>query len=194
MIPCLSNGAGRRRSRRLPVPLLLAVASSLLAPACEKVPLLAPSGSTIVLTAAANALPTNGTTDIIAQILESGGTPPHSGTHVIFTTTLGTIRPSEVNTDVNGRVVVKFLAGTANGTATIIASSGGATTGTTGAVKIAVGTAAVGRVTVSASPATVPAIGGSTTITASVLDVNATCSARRPSPSRRRRDRCRVGS
>ena len=143
-----------------------------MATACEKVPLLAPSGSTITLTASTNALSANGSADIIAQILEASGTPPHSGTQVTFTTTLGTIQPSEARTDINGRVVVKFVAGGANGNATITAFSGGATTGANGAVKIAVGTAAVGRVIVNASPAAVPAVGGLSTITANVLDVN----------------------
>ena len=39
-------------------------------------------------------------------------------------------------------------------------------------VKIAIGTAAVGRVSVNASPATVPNSGGSTTVSASVFDIN----------------------
>jgi hypothetical protein len=145
---------------------------TLAAGACEKVPLLAPSGSTITLTASTNALPVNGSVDIVAQIIEASGTPPHSGTHVIFTTTLGTIQPSEATTDVNGRVVVRFLSGGSNGTATITASSGAANTGSNGALRISVGSAAVGRVILNASPATVPAIGGSTSIIANVLDVN----------------------
>lgn len=151
---------------------IIGVASALAATACEKVPLLAPSGSTITLTASTNALSANGSADIIAQILEASGSPPHSGTQITFTTTLGTVQPSEARTDINGRVVVKFVAGGANGNATITAFSGGATTGANGAVKIAVGTAAVGRVIVNASPAAVPAVGGLSTITANVLDVN----------------------
>src|SRR6202040_2695738 len=114
----------------------------------------------------------NGTTDLTAQVLEASANPPHSGTLITFTTTLGGIEPSEARTDVNGRVIVKFSAGASNGTATIVASSGGATTGTAGAAKIAIGTAAVGRVTVNATPATVPNSGGSTTITANVFDIN----------------------
>jgi hypothetical protein len=85
--------------------------------ACEKVPLLAPVGSTITLTASTTALPVNGATQLIAQIIEASGTPPHTGTHVIFTTSLGTIEPPEIETDINGRAVVTFRAGTANGTA-----------------------------------------------------------------------------
>ena len=62
--------------------LLAAVLSlaALVTVACEKVPLLAPTGSTITLTSATTALPVNGTSDLIATILESAGTPPHSGT------------------------------------------------------------------------------------------------------------------
>lgn len=159
-------------SRRSSISLSALGVLALLASACQKVPLLAPSGSTITLTASTTALSANGTTTIIAQVLEAAGTPPHSGTHVTFATTLGRIEPAETNTDINGRVVVTFVAGGANGTATITALSGGATTGANGAIKIAVGTAAVGRVTVNANPAAVPAIGGSTTVTAFVLDVN----------------------
>jgi PKD repeat protein len=140
---------------------------------CEKVPLLAPSGSTITLTAATNALPANGSAQIVAQVLEAAGTPPHSGTHVIFTTTLGKVEPSEAKTDVNGRVTVTFIAGGINGTARITASSGGATSGTDGAITIAVGTAAVGRVTLTANPSTISSNGGVSTITANVADINA---------------------
>src|ERR1700730_10954070 len=152
--------------------LAFGLATLLLTGACQKVPLLAPTGSTIILTASANALPTNSTADLTATVLESSGNPPHSGTLITFTTTLGGIEPSEARTDVSGRVIVKFSSGLANGTATITAPSGGATTGTAGAVKIAIGTAAVGRVSVNASPATVPSTGGSTVITATVFDIN----------------------
>jgi hypothetical protein len=139
---------------------------------CEKVPLLAPTGSTITLTAATNVLSANGSTDIIAQLLEAAGTPPHSGTVVSFTTSLGTIEPADARTDVSGRVIVKFRAGANNGVATIGATSGAATTGANGVIKISVGTAAVGNVTLSASPNPVSANGGVSAITANVVDLN----------------------
>lgn len=160
--------------------LLAAGAFSLALSACEKVPLLAPAGSTIILTASTNALPANGTTDILAQVLEAAGTPPHSGTLVTFTTTLGVLEPSEARTDISGRAVVKFRASGVNGNATIVASSGGATTGTTGAIKIAVGTAAVGSVRLGANPATVSGNGGVSTITAGVVDINGNALASAP--------------
>lgn len=140
--------------------------------ACQRVPLLAPSGSTLTLTTTSTALPVNGTTRIIAQIIEPAGTPPQSGTHVSFTTTLGAILPSETETDINGQAIAMFNAGGASGTATITAISGGVSVASAGALKILIGTAAVGRVIVNATPQTVPAVGGSATISASVLDVN----------------------
>ena len=140
--------------------------------ACEKVPLLAPSGSTLTLISTATALPLNGTSQLIAQLIEPAGTPPHSGTSITFTTSLGSIEPADATTDTAGRAVVTFNAGTLNGTATITAMSGGVSASGNNAIKIAVGTAAVGRVIVSASPTLVPALGGVSTITATVLDLN----------------------
>src|SRR5207249_3174950 len=142
-----------------------------LAAACQKVPLLAPSGSTINLTASQTAIPANGTAQLIAQLLEPAGTPPHSGTHVIFTTTLGTIEPSEVETDVNGRAVATFKAGGANGNATITASSGGATASGNNAIRIAVGTAGVGSVVVSANPTLISPQSGTSVSTAGVSEI-----------------------
>jgi hypothetical protein len=160
----------RPRPGVLVIAVLFGVAA--LTAGCEKVPLLAPGGSTITLTASTTALPVNGTTQLIAQVIEAGGTPPHRGTQVSFTTTLGTIEPADGQTDANGRVIATFKAGTANGTATIRAISGGASVAAESAVKIAVGTAAVGRVNVSASPSLIPALGGSATITTTVFDIN----------------------
>src|SRR6266571_6043666 len=120
-----------------------ALAAAALTGACQKVPLLAPSGSTITITASTTALPVNGTTQLVAQVIEPSGTPPHSGTEITFTTTLGTIQPAQAETDAAGRVVVTFNAGTANGTAVITAISGGASASGNSAIKIAIGTAAV---------------------------------------------------
>jgi hypothetical protein len=140
--------------------------------ACQRMALLAPAGSTITLTPLATALPLNGTTNLIAQVIEPAGTPPQAGTLVTFTTSLGTIQPIEAETDAGGRVMVTFNSGTQSGTATIIALSGGVTTGAAGGVKIAIGAAAVGRIVVAANPTTVSAQGGVATITASVADLN----------------------
>ena len=145
---------------------------SVLAAGCEKVPLLAPSGSTITLTATATALPLNGTTQIVAQVVEPSGTAPHSGTQVTFTTTLGSVQPANVETDTNGQAIAIFRAGTSNGTATITAISGGVSASGNAAVKIAIGTAAVGSVRLGANPTILPPTGGTTSLVAQVFDIN----------------------
>ncbi len=158
------------RSRRAIRALGVFVYVALAALSCEKVPLLAPSGSTITLSTATSALGFNGTADISAQVLEAAGTPPHSGTHITFSTNLGTVEPAEVQTDVNGRATTRFNAGNSSGIATIIASSGGATVAAANAIKIAVGSAAVSAVVATANPAIVSSRGGNATISAKVTD------------------------
>jgi hypothetical protein len=146
------------------------VGLAILTSSCQKVPLLAPSGSIITLLATTSALPVNGSTEIIAQLIEPSGTPPQRGTLVTFTTTLGTIQPSQAETDVTGRAVVRFHAGVGSGTAVISAISGGVAVASANALKIAVGNAAVGGITVSANPTSLSAAGGTSTINASVFD------------------------
>ena len=147
------------------------MAAAALSVACQKVPLLAPAGSTITLTTAASTLPINGSTDVIAQIIESGGVPPHEGTRVTFTTSLGRLQPSEADTDVGGRAIVKFIA-TSSGVASITALSGGTSIAAANAVKIQVGAAAVGAVSLQANPSTLPSAGGTTDLTATVSDTS----------------------
>jgi len=162
-----------------------------LAAACDKVPLLAPTGSVITLLAAADTVPLNGQVEIVANVIEQGvastpstgngtpaptsststagaGTPVQNGTLVSFTTTIGRIEPSEARTN-NGQVRVKFISSSQSGTATITAFSGGAS----GRLEnLKVGSAAVERVLVSASPQTLGPSGGSATITARVEDTS----------------------
>src|SRR5262245_28250015 len=164
---------------------------------CDKVPLLAPSGSVISLFAAANVVPINGDIEIVANVIENGttattpapagngntttttpgttsttnpgaGTPVQNGTVVSFTTNIGHIEPSEARTS-NGQVRVRFFAGAQSGVATITAFSGGAS----GKLEnLKVGAAGVERVVVSASPQTLPPAGGNSTISARVEDVS----------------------
>jgi adhesin/invasin len=158
--------------------LALVLAAALAAGSCDKVPLLAPSGSTVTLSANATTAPTGGTVGLTAFVTESAGTAVQNGTTVRFTTTLGTVTPASVQTS-NGLAIATFNAGDQSGIATISAVSGGATgtgtgTGTGGTttpvntVRITVGTAAVQAVTVRANPATVPASGGTVQIIANV--------------------------
>ena len=122
--------------------------------ACDKVPLLAPTGSVITLLPATTTVSLNSEVTIIATVIENGqavggtrhrtahrsgaGTPVQNGTLVSFTTTIGRIEPSEARTH-NGQVSVRLITSGASGTATITAYSGGAS-----ATKdLKVGTAAV---------------------------------------------------
>src|ERR1051326_3228228 len=91
--------------RRFGLSFAAALAAATLAVSCQRVPLLAPSGSTITLTSSTNALPVGGTTQLIAQVIEPSGTPPHSGTQITFTTTIGSIEPAQAETDAGGRGV-----------------------------------------------------------------------------------------
>jgi PKD repeat protein len=87
---------------------------------------------------------------------------------VSFTTTLGSIEPTEARTQ-NGEVRVKFNASGQSGLATITAYSGGAS----GRLEnLKVGSAAVERVLVSASPQTLGPAGGAATISTRVEDVS----------------------
>ena len=163
--------------------------------ACDKVPLLAPTGSVINLFASSSTIPLNSEIEIIANVIENGtassstpttpttpggtttttttagaGTPVQNGTLVSFTTTIGHIEPSEARTN-NGQVRVKFISSGQSGTATITAFSGGAS----GKLEnLKVGSAGVERVLVSASPQTLGPSGGTSTISARVEDTSGT--------------------
>jgi hypothetical protein len=166
----------------------LAIVLAMLLAACDKVPLIAPSGSAITLSANSTTVPTNGTVGLTAFVTESSGTPVQNGTSVRFTTTLGTITPSDAQTT-NGIAVATFNAGANSGIATIHAISGGASggsgttsgggTGTTttgpaanNVVLITVGVAAVKTISVTASPTSVGPNGGSVTVMATALDTS----------------------
>ena len=148
---------------------------------CTRMPLTAPSKSTIQLSAAPT-VPLNGSVDVVATVIEGSGTPVQDGTLVSFTATLGHVEPPETRTE-HGTVTVKFVAGTQSGMATVTALSGAATGPSTGtgtdttaplgaSVNIKVGGAAAKTVTLRADPATVPNTGGTVTLTALVLDEN----------------------
>jgi hypothetical protein len=141
---------------------------------CQSLPLLAPSGSTLTLIPAANELGVSGTISITATVIEGAsagttttniGQPVHDGTQVTFTTTLGTIQPATAKTK-NGQVTVQLVGDGRSGVAKVTAYSGAATNNTT----INVGAAAAARLVVTASPQSLPATGGTSTITASVQD------------------------
>jgi hypothetical protein len=149
--------------------------------ACDKVPLLAPTGSVITLLPVTTTVSLNSEVTIIATVIENGqaiggtgtgtatrvgaGTPVQNGTLVSFTTTIGRIEPSEARTH-NGQVSVRLVTSGASGTARITAYSGGASSST----ELKVGTAAAGRVLLSITPQTLGPNGGSAQVIASVTD------------------------
>lgn len=146
---------------------LLALSAAVLAAACERVALTAPTASTITITSDQSVLPLNGTATLRAVVIESGGTPVHNGTTVTFTSTLGTVDPVEAKT-VNGIATATFKAGGTSGKSTIKAFSGGASTAT--GVDVTIGSAAARSIALSATPSSVSQSGGTVTVSALVLD------------------------
>ena len=78
--------------------LLGLIVSLSFASACDKVPLVAPSGSVITLFAAANTVPLNGDVEIVANVIENGTT--QSAPSTPGTTTPGTGTTGTTSTDV----------------------------------------------------------------------------------------------
>lgn len=169
-------------------PLLTGIGLSLVtgAVSCAKVPLLAPTGTVINLTVQSATAALNSSVNIIAVLIENGqqgqggtgttatstsqtgaGTPVQDGTVVSFSTSIGTIEPAEVKT-VNGKVSVVLKTSGESGTATITAYSGGAKS----TAQIKIGAANAKTVTVSASPQNLPSTGGTSVISALVVDEN----------------------
>jgi PKD repeat protein len=136
---------------------------------CDKMPLSAPTESTITLYASSTTLGLNSSTEIVATVIESSGTPVQNGTVVTFTTTLGTIEPIEARTN-NGKATVKLLAGSKSGTAEVRAFSGG--TSSADPLTFTIGAAAVGKVELLANPSSLPAQGGTVQLTALVSDAS----------------------
>lgn len=176
----------------------------LIAAACDKMPLTAPTQSTITLTVSTTTVPVNGTAQVTANVIEQAGTAVQNGTLVTFTMSgtpstpstpgnltaagpigvatptgngigtfdttgaIGTFDPPEAVTH-NGRAVTTFRAGAFSGTINIGAVSGGATASS---IAVNVGGAAAGQVIVRAEPSSVPVTGGTSQITAVVIDVS----------------------
>ncbi len=129
---------------------------------CDKAPLTAPTDSAVTLFAANTVVALNGTVEITASVTEPGGVPVQNGTQIVFTTTLGTLDPSEARTSA-GRATVRLIAGASSGLAQVRAFSGGAQAE---ALEIRVGAAAATQIAISASPSAVGANGGTVEILA----------------------------
>ena len=142
--------------------------------ACDKVPLLAPTKSTITVSAPTRVLASGASTEVTAFVMENSGTPVQNGTTVRFTSTLGRVDPGEAQTR-NGLAITTFFAGTSSGIAEIRASSGAATGGTDGklnVVNITIGAAAVNTVSMRANPGSIGPGGGAVELIATVVGEN----------------------
>lgn len=190
----------RHRSRTRRAAALLALLPFIaFAPACDKVPLLAPGGTVITMFPTSTTVALNGEIEIVATAIENGtattpptnggGTPPANGgtpTTPTTTSTTGAGTPVHNGTVItftttigriepaeartnNGQVRVRFIAGGQSGTATVTAFSGGASAKLE---NLRVGSAAVERVLLSANPQTLAPSGGSSEISARVEDVS----------------------
>ena len=143
--PLLRRPLAAILSRRALIATALAAVASA---ACDKVPLTAPTGSTVTLFSNTTIVPVNGTADITATVVETGGTLVQNGTLVTFTTTIGQIDPGEARTR-DGKVTVRLIAGTRSGRAVIRAFSGGITSGD---LSVDIGGAAAGSINLTANP------------------------------------------
>ena len=148
------------------LPVCLVVATTLGLPACDKVPLLAPTNTTIRLTTNVSVVPVNGEAEITAIVIESAGTPVQNGTVVTFSSSLGTTDPREARTT-NGQATVRYLSGGQSGKASIGAFSGGAKAEN---LEILVGGAGAGAVSLRATSTVVPTTGGTVSLIATVQD------------------------
>lgn len=151
----------------------LIAAAGLAAAGCEKAQLLAPTKSTISISAATRLLPPGGSTEITAIVTEEAGSPVQNGTTVRFSATLGNVSPVEVQTR-NGIALTTFSAGTDSGIARVRAISGAASGGSdnTNQVEITIGAAAINTVTLRASPGSVGPLGGAVDLIATVVGEN----------------------
>ena len=127
----------------------LAACVASLASACDKLPLLAPTGSKVTLSSNSSVVQANGTAEIRATVLEQSGTPVQNGTTVTFTTNLGALSPTEART-LNGVAPVQFVGNGQSGKAQIRAISEAPQHGN--AAELSVGCGRPRRVNVSATP------------------------------------------
>lgn len=151
------------RHRRL-MAAALSVAS--LVTACQK-SVVAPSQSTITLSAANSVISVNGSTAITATVRDSSGNPVQDATVVNFESTIGTMQPSPAFTK-QGHATSQLTGARQAGTASITASSGTITSqpvavtvvGALGVSIVAQPTTALINAIVSFTATVTPATGG----------------------------------
>lgn len=148
---------------------MLAVALAGAIVACDKLSLTAPTESTINLFASGSTVPLNGSIELVANVIESSGTPVHNGTLVSFTTTLGRVEPAEARTS-DGRATARLVSDGLSGTARVVAYSGPAVSEP---LELTVGAAAAESLVLLATPTSFGSGGGTVQLTAIVSDADA---------------------
>jgi hypothetical protein len=130
---------------------------------CSKVSPVAPSGTTITLSASPSFISSgSGSTTITAVVRKPNGTPVANGTEVRFTTDLGSISPIVATTSSSG-VATATLSGDGRlGKATVGALVGGGATATTLAVNIGGVPSTAKSITLQVNPPAVTLAGDNT--------------------------------
>jgi hypothetical protein len=137
---------------------------------CSKVSPVAPSGTTITLSASPSFISSgSGSTTITAVVRKPNGTPVANGTEVRFTTDLGSISPIVATTSSGGVATATLTADGRLGKATVGALVGGGATATTLAVTIGT-TPTAKTITLQSNPASIPSSGGTVRLVALVRD------------------------
>jgi len=168
------------------ISLVCAALVAIVAVACDTMPLTAPSGSALTISAGSAFVDPGGTTQITAYVVESSGTAVQNGTTVHFSTNLGRVDPVDALTT-NGYAVATFMAGDSSGVADVTATSGGTggtnppstdngtttpSTTNSNVVRITVGAAGAETVILAANPGSVPSGGGTVDLIATVTASN----------------------
>jgi adhesin/invasin len=161
-------------NRRAALPLLLAaLLLPVLVSGCGKASPVAPSGSTVTLSADPSEITTpSGTSTITAVVRKPNGTVA-AGVDVRFTTTIGTIDVLKA-TDSGGVATATLRGDGRSGTAMVNAAVDGGATAT--ALSVAIGGGGH-TITLQAIPASIPATGGRVKLVALVRDVNGQAAA-----------------
>ena len=151
---------------------IAAVAAAGVLPQCKPVPLTAPGGAELSMTANPTAIPVQGGSSAITVVgfkaADDGGGPLSDGTQIFFTTDLGVIEERVVT--VNGIARATLRSNGRSGTATVSASSGAGVS--TEAVTVEIGSSGERSVNVTANPATLGPFDFTSEITATVTDGN----------------------
>jgi hypothetical protein len=150
-----------RRSTALLVFLLILGLGS----ACDSANPVAPSGTSLSITANPSRIDANGTAQIRVIARKPNGNPVNPGTLITMATTLGNI-PGNVPTDDLGEAIATLRGTGQEGMATVSASTGSSETVT---VDVQIGLGA-GNISLNANPSSVPETGGTVELLAIVRD------------------------